>query len=628
MKKNKAGKSRIYSGVILASLLTLLGITASCGGGSVTVDTAATGAPAGGRGPFPNATPAQPTIFTIAAKDAAIVAMPYLASPANTRYLSDCQTGSAPGCVPGSDLYDGTSPTFISGSQGPWQTTTKGAAWLNSQTSGTYTLALVQGGAWNAAAQAFAINLAGNTYCPAGQTCSEIREYPAQGLGPKPVIYGPNLGTVATQLFLMGNGQRIMNLSLIGSGNGTTTSQSAFFLYCNNCSVHDDSILNVDIAGFDAGINDAVPENYNLTIEGNHFIENSSFGYIGGSQNLNLNYNYFRNNGSNAVQLHAIYVASHAYITGINVIGNYVTGYFTGAGATLCTGGPFILHGSITNLVVSGNTVIEPTNSADTCWGISANNLTAAPYGGFFRNALFSDNIVVNGGNSGLDVENCPNCVIENNLIIADNPSALTGIAAPPLAARTLITPCTPSSTVQCYDDPSTNYTVRNNTIYFTANANSGMTGITVGIAGSSELQVGHKVYNNTVTYLASGVGGYCFSYPLPLPAYATINNNNCFVPNSSYVWEKITGDSLSTWTKTGFDTNSSISNPGFNLSLYPYFSAWSDNSLAYQLFNNGTTNIFSPSSTLLGKGMAGPLFDITGAQRSLTAPSIGAYEH
>ena len=228
MKKYKAGKSRIYSGVILASLLTLLGITASCGGGSVKVDTAA-----GGRGPFPNATPVQPAISTIAAKDAAIVAMPYLASPANTRYLSDCQTGNAiqpaSGCVQGSDLYDGTSPT-ISGPHGPWQTTTHGAAWLNSQTSGTYTLALAQGGVWNAAAQAFAINLAGNTYCPTGLTCSEIREYPLQGGGPKPVIYAPNLGTTASQLFLMGSGQRIMNLSLIGIGNGTTTSQSAFFL--------------------------------------------------------------------------------------------------------------------------------------------------------------------------------------------------------------------------------------------------------------------------------------------------------------------------------------------------------------------------------------------------------------
>jgi hypothetical protein len=432
-----------------------------------------------------------------------------------------------------------------------------------------------------------------------------------------------------------------MNLSLVG---GVTTGQTGIFLYCYNCAIHDDSILNVDISGFELAISEQQPLDYNMTIEGNHFTANFKEGYIGSSQNLNLNYNSFIDGGGvidGTASTHSIYFSSHEYTTGVNIIGNYIAGYYKGHRtdntiATQCSSGQFALHAAITNLVVSGNAVIEDPNAAAGCWGLSANLITAAAFGGFFRNALFSGNIIVNGGNQALNVENCPYCVIENNLIIADNPTAINGITVPPAAARTAIAGCTPSPTVQCYDDPSTNYTIRNNTIYFTANANGGMVGIQVGVANSSETQTGHKVYNNTISYMATTATGsgfnqvYCFYFPLPLTAYTTINNNNCYVPNSgtlTYAWEQKTHNSLTAWkAATSFDANSSLSNPGFILSPSPYIT-WSDSSLASQLFNNTTTNIFSPAVTLAGKGMGGPLLDITGASRSSTAPSIGAYE-
>ena len=634
MTKSKTGKYRIYSGVTFAAIFAIVGSSTSCGSSSIT----------GGEIPAYQP-PAQPPLSTIAATVADIVATPYLAG-STIRYLSDCQAGNpiqpAAGCVQGDDtLYDGTSPT-ISGSHGPWQTTTKGVSWLGSRTSGTNTLALAQGGVWNAQAATPAINLTGNTYCPAGQTCSEIREYPQGGTGPKPVIYGPNLGTYS--LFSLGSGQRIMNLSLVGSTDGATTNQTGFFIYANTAfypARHDDSILNVDITGFDLAISEQTPQDYNMTIQGSHFYANSKEGYLGSSQNLNLNYNSFIDTGGvlfGAASSHSIYVAAHEYVTGVNIIGNYVAGYFKGKGDTRCSAGQVALHAAITNLVVSGNAVIEDNNAADTCWGLSANSITGAAFGGFLRSGLFSDNIIVNGGNIGLNVGNCPYCVIENNLIIADNASAQTGISVPPNAARTSISGCTPSSTVQCYDDPSTNYTIRNNTVYFTANANNGLIGIQVGVGGSHELQVGHKVYNNSVTYLAATAGGnssfnqvYCFKYPLPTSAYTTVDNNNCYVPNSSglnYAWEQMTHDSLSAWkAANSFDANSSISNPGFALSAAPYFSGRTDSSLMYQLFNNGTTNVFSPASALSGKGRSGPSIDISGAARSRTAPSIGAYE-
>jgi len=449
----------------------------------------------------------------------------------------------------------------------------------------------------------------------------------------------------------MGNGQRMMNLSLFGFADGSTGAQNGIFIYINKALYptlfrHDVSILNVDITGFDNGLRSAEVTNYNITIRGNHFYSNAQEGFLGGGNKCDVSYNYFKDNGGvlfGSASSHAIYIATHASVTDMTVVGNYIEGYWKGKGDTSCSAGPLTFHAAITNLVVSGNTVIEDSNSKNTCWGLSANNITAAAYGSYLRGALFSDNIVVNGGSAALGVSSCPYCVIENNLIIADNPSANTGISAPPSAARASIANCTTSATNQCYDDPSTNYTVRNNTVLFTANANAGMTGIQVGIGGG-ELQAGHNVYNNTVSYLATTASWssngniyqnpvYCFDYKVAASAYTLIDNNNCYIPysanftNGANNWNKTTSASLSTWRGAKrFDTHSLTSDPGFVLSAYPYFTGRTDNSVMYQLFNDGT-NIFSPSAALSGKGMNGPLLDIAGASRSPTAPSIGAYE-
>jgi hypothetical protein len=132
------------------------------------------------------------------------------------------------------------------------------------------------------------------------------------------------------------------------------------------------------------------------------------------------------------------------------------------------------------------------------------------------------------------------------------------------------------------------------------------------------------STYQNTV---------YCFDYKLAASAYALIDNNNCYIPHSANFsngagnWNKTTTASLATWQgATGFDTHSLTSDPGFVLSDYPYFTGRTDNSVMYQLFNNGT-NKLSPSAALAGKGISGPTLDITGAERSGAAPSIGAYE-
>jgi hypothetical protein len=362
--------------------------------------------------------------------------------------------------------------------------------------------------------------------------------------------------------------------------------------------------------------------------------------FLGGNSNLNLNYNYFHNNGSTNMFDHTIYISSRAPITEVNVIGNYIDGFYSSGGAATCLGGPFVMHGEFVNLVVSGNTIMEdPAKSGPGCWGMSANH-GGYPVGTYIHGGLFSDNIIVNGGNLAIGVDGCPDCVIENNLIIQDSSAnGGTGIGIPSFGVHRAMgqsgipTTCTTAAGNTCQDELTTRYIVRNNTIFFTANAGNGMTGIAVGSEGT-----GYQIYNNTIRYEAAGHklnSVNCFNLPLALSSYAVVNNNNCSSADGTLHWEQNRRISLAAWITlaSGSGLNFDIANssaistadPGFKLAAYPYIT-WSDSALAHTLFNNGTRNVFAPSVELSGNGKSGPLLDITGATRP-TPPAIGAYQ-
>jgi hypothetical protein len=322
----------------------------------------------------------------------------------------------------------------------------------------------------------------------------------------------------------------------------------------------------------------------------------------------------------------------------VNAIGNYIDGFYAGGGVTTCLGGPFVMHGEFVDLVVSGNTIIEaPNTSGPGCWALSANH-GGYPVGTFIHNGLFSDNIIVNGGNQAIGVDNCPDCVIENNLIIQDSATnGGTGIHVPSFGPHRLnsdiVNTCTTAAGNACHDDLTTRYIVRNNTIYFTANAGNGMTGIRVDSEGD-----GYQIYNNTIRYDAASHGKQqvgCFNLPLALASYSVINNNNCSSADSTLRWEQNRNLTLAAWITLASGSNLVFDNansaaisgadPGFKLSAYPYIT-WSDNALAHTLFNNGTTNVFTSPAALGGKGRSGPALDITGTTRA-ASPSIGAFE-
>lgn len=609
MEKSKV-RSWNHLGLLFAALLTTLGLATSCGGSSVSI-----GATTTSGSPTPPSTPTQPSIGSIASAVATAVNAQYIAGNA-VQYYCDCQTGAATNCVAGSDSSAGTLPS------NPRKTIDAAMTWLNG--GANRTVALCQGGAFiPAATTGNTIYTLSTNSCPAGSICNELREYPFQGTGAKPIITSP----VAHTLFgsnqnTSNGGWRFMNLKLQGTWDPSSAHASwAFFLYTNSTNfVHDVTVANVDIDSFDVGFDDANNANNNVTLTANHISNSSQWGYLGGSKNLNISYNSFVNNGSGNTFLHSIYLSSNNNtasnpLSNVSIIGNFVSGFSTAGGATQCVGEPIVGHAAVTNLIVSGNVVIEGSTANPQCYGISFSN--GNNYVAYYRNALFSNNIVVNGGNAGIAIDNCPYCVIENNLVIQEANNGGIGIASPTGPSRT-------------QDDKGTNERIVNNTIYFGVNNTQGMGG---GVKVAAE-GTGHIIANNTIMYAATSHGTQsisCLNVPLPLTSYAFINNNNCFSNDSAGKWasDATTFYSLPSWllhtASVGFDTASSPANPGWSFATPMTVPVLNEAQTGAQIF----MAFFKPVGLpLVGTGDAAnaPVTDIANTTRP-TPPSIGAYE-
>ena len=618
MEKCTAGNAWIYGGIVFAALTIFSCTTAYASAGDETEG----GTRVKDCGTSSHTTPAQPAISTISATDADIVATPYI-SGNTVQYYCDCSgpnsSCAAAGSTKGSDAAGaGTQAS-------PYQTINAAMAWLDGGTNRT--VALCQGGSFTPPSiqGKFGFALSVNSSCPSGSICNELREYPLGGTGAKPIINNLTGNHYLFSTINGGGGYRFMNLKLQGTQNQPAGGNLGFFLYSNTSigkqPVHDIDIENVDMDSFDLSISDALPTNSGITIKGNHFTNNSNWGYLGGSSNLTISYNSFINSGSDNIFDHALYFASHTYVSNVSIVGNFISGFSTVSGNTNCIGSPFTAHASVTNLTVSGNVVIENMFAAPTCYGIGFTNTTGAHEAIFLRNALFSGNIVVNGGAIGIAITSCPSCVIENNLVISQTNAGGAGIS-------------TPSDPSRPQDDVECDANVVNNTVYYETTNTQGMKGgVVVGGEGT-----GYTVANNTVRYAGTSHAlnsTNCFSYNLPLASYKFINNNNCYSndPETSWV-NRQPVNSLSNWktyaataglSGTGFDTASSYANPGWSFITPLTIPALDETKTGAQLF----ARYFTPAGLpLVGAGNAAnvPALDITNNVRHVPS-SVGAYE-
>ena len=525
-----------------------------------------------------------------------------LRSTGQTHYVCDCQSGADSKCVAGSDSNPGTSPSA------PLQTLSKAADAFSKMNAGD-TVALCRGGKWSGRGMTLT-----NAKCKKDGTC-DVRDYaPPWGSGVEalPSLWINGGGNGATLISFTHTsshfeGYRLLNLDMHGSSTDT-----ALFFWNETTDV---DLCNLSMDGFNISVNMSGGDQptygtpANIVLRGSRITNNTNIGYIAVCDHCSVEDSYFDNNGVRNSTTHSVYFASQAW----NVSGQVVV--HTSMGMRLsrneihhstqqCKGAPVVVHGRHQDAVLEEN-VVDAASSTDGCWGPGV-GCGAYPYGCWFRNTIIRGNTLKGLGNVGTDNSNCVGCLIENNLIVMNksgNAISLGGDKPRPAGdagyTRWDGTP----------DDPTNNVTVRNNTIYFTADATSGK-----GIGVSSG--TGFVIANNAISFAVPKVGNsgnLCYGLPAnPTTALASADHNVCMIPTGAHWTESppdYAGSSLSAWqSASGLEEHSQMTDP---------------------MYTNAPTDFAPASDSPLvnaGDPTNSPKVDLTGKTRD-TQPDIGAFE-
>lgn len=328
-----------------------------------------------------------------------------------TYYFSDCQTGAATGCLPGSNSSAGTSASA------PKQNLA--GVNLNALPAGSRLL-FARGGAWtnvnlslrnlNATVanplvfDAYAASW-GSTALPKLMTSSA-----------NAVSFGTYSDTVSD------GGYTFRNLKFDGQGTATW----GFFLMGATRSV---VVENNEITGFEIGVHsqNQGTGNQGFTLRGNNIHHNREMGILGDAhdyliENNDISYNNTSGSGFN----HGLYLGSHTDARNAIVRNNRFTNNSVVNG--VCTGGNLTVHGLWTGLLIEGNTISQ-TQSTYGCWGISiTDGYNEAEY---FRNAIVRANQVINL-ESAIAIRGAPGVVVERNVIRSNQAQIPSGVTIVP----------------------------------------------------------------------------------------------------------------------------------------------------------------------------------------------------
>jgi hypothetical protein len=504
-------------------------------------------------------------------------------------YACDCGPGAARDCVPGADENEGTNTIK------PWRSYRRAQSAFVKLGAGD-TLAFCKGGAFSGDTEAWV-----NPNCRAATPCS-VRDYSppwAKGTLAAPRLLGVSLSLSNAGRARHEEGYRFLNLELDGTGKG-----DGVFVYND---IKDVFLCNLTIDGFAVGVNvegsnppEAGSDGRNARIElrGSRILNNTGMGWLGSCDDCVVDRNFFDHNGDANALDHSIYLGgardSSAQLyaaTGVRVTRNELRHSARGK-VGVCMGAPLVAHGRLDRLLIEGNDIIEDLDAAGGgCWGIAV--VASYAEAESFTNVTIRGNRVVNPGNTAIEVTSCSDCVVENNLIVQGQSAFGTrGIVA---GVRT--------QDRQPGDLPLNAITIRNNTLYFSADVASESTGITLGAEGTK-----HVVVSNAI--LSSAAGNWsCFDLGLVPSAYQA-DRNLCWNRHGSSTWDRGKG-TLRVVQAAGLDLHSLARDPKFKkVRLGDYD------------FSPG------PGSPLIGAGDStlGSPIDFNGLRRQ-TPPDIGAFQ-
>lgn len=510
-------------------------------------------------------------------------------------FVCDCAPGSAADCESGDDGNTGVSE------DSPWQSYAKARSEFAELAAGD-AIRFCRGGVW-------AVTDTGdrwvNTQCRENNRCTIGAYVPTWGSldAPKPWLARQNDlhgfafqdgGTAEHE-----EGYVLEDLK-ITSNQGDVASRSGVFLQ-NDI---DDVLLDrLEIEGFRIGVYVARSNtcgtdptcdglNERIVLRDSRIEGNRAFGWLGSSNGSQILDSYFSANGRLAVFDHNIYINGYdVFSEGMQIRGNTLyrsTLYESGR----CEAVSLVVHGKHRDMLIEGNHVYEDVGkAAGGCWGIAVDP-------GYTESEAFTDitirgNRVENVGNVGIGIASCAQCVIENNVVIQNQPA--TAFRSTAISA--------PNRMRGASDQAMDRVTIRNNSIYFGAQAN----GIGIRLNGEGDQ---HAVVSNAIQYDGSGDFD-CFDADLPANSYRVFDHNLCHMPNTLLgEWVQNVGD-LSDWqSSTGFGMQSISMAAGF---LNPENGDLSPSSATSNLVNRGHVSESTPQ-------------DVLGVTRD-GQPDIGAYE-
>jgi hypothetical protein len=331
--------------------------------------------------------------------------------------------------------------------------------------------------------------------------------------------------------------------------------------------------------------------NEHITLRNSTITNNSNQGLLSGCSDFLIQGNTFDNNGFALAKFnHNIYLGAGQGAHDVVVWGNAL--HHSAVINGKCAGVSLVAHGTWSNALVAYNRVEEDLGGVENgCWGISFDD--AYTLAESFRGTVIRGNVVINVGNVAIGATSCPDCVIENNVIINEQSGfGVTGISVP--------------DRVRDADDAKDdNVTIRNNSIYMGSQAQG--TGISITYEGSS-----HLVVSNIIEYEGSSSSWACMQTTgLTKSSFEAFDYNLCYFPNSGGSWEATAG-ALSVWTNaTGLDSHSLVASPMFSSPGGPTYSC---------VLQSGSHAVGTGHPTLSSP------YDIVHIKRD-DKPDIGAYE-